>query len=235
MMTMLPPFSTRRVGQLLGSAADAAIEAVRIAFFLSPFLLSLPQVARAAEIVEYEETVEEAAETPSVARFGPFAVIDGQTVEMRGATDVDSPAQFRSMIARYPAIRTLRMIDCAGTLDDEANFAVARMIRARGIDTFVPKDGSIRSGGVELFVAGAHHRAEPGAEFGVHSWQDEDGNEAGSASSSDPIHAEYVNYYKAMGLPDQIAQEFYAFTNRTDFSNIHYMTQAELARFQLLN
>jgi hypothetical protein len=221
--------------RFLASASNTLLAGVRIAFFLSPFFLSLPQIARAAETVEYEEFIDEPAETPAIARFGPFIVIDARTVELRGATDADSPAQFQAMLARYPNIRLIRMIDCAGTMDDEANFAVARMIRARNINTFVPKNGSIRSGGVELFVAGVRHSAELGAEFGVHSWRDEDGNEAGTTPSDDPVHAEYINYYTAMGLPAQTARDFYAFTNATRHAALHYMTPAELARFALLN
>ncbi len=229
------------LGHAISRSTDALIDATRLAVLLCPILLSLPQTARAAETrtvsesIDEEEFTEVVSVQPTGAQFGPFTVVDEHTVEMRGATDADSPAQFRAMIARNPDIRLIRMIDCAGTLDDEANFAVARMIRARGINTFVPNTGSIRSGGVELFVAGARHAAEPGAEFGVHSWRDEDGNEAGTAPANDPVHAAYINYYTAMGLPAQTAKDFYAFTNATRHAVVHYMTAAELARFGLLN
>jgi hypothetical protein len=70
------------------------------------------------------------------------------------------------------------MIECPGTEDDRANLRLGRMIHARGISTHVPAGGSVRSGGVELFLAGVSHRADPEAEFAVHSWADEDGLEA---------------------------------------------------------
>ena len=55
------------------------------------------------------------------------------------------------------------------TEDDGANLRLGRMIRARGIATYVPAGGSVRSGGVELFLAGARRFADPDAEFAVHA------------------------------------------------------------------
>src|SRR3546814_10235953 len=65
------------------------------------------------------------------------------------------------------------MIDCPGSLDEEANLALARAIRRAGMETVVPAGGSVRSGAVELWLAGTVRRAAPDAEFGVHSWADE--------------------------------------------------------------
>ena len=67
----------------------------------------------------------------------------------------------------------LEMIEAPGTEDDRANLRLGRLIRARGIATHVPAGGSVRSGGVELFLAGTRRIADPGAEFAVHAWADE--------------------------------------------------------------
>ncbi len=227
--------------RVLGNALTVALETVRWAFLLSPLLFSLPQVARAeamsaaSEIVDYEDVTEEIPQTNAIARFGPFAVVDAKTVELYGTIDVNSPAEFRNLVAAYPSVSLIRMVECPGTLDDQANFEVARMVRARGMATLVPAKGSVRSGGVELFLAGVKRTAEPGAEFGVHSWQDDEGHQAKDAPADDDTASEYVNYYKAMGLAVDTAQAFYAFTNKTAFENIHYMTPAELAQFHLTN
>lgn len=232
------PFARFRDG--IARAGDLSINAlvngIRLSILISPIIFSLAQPLRAEtiETITYE-VVEAEHPANALASFGPFAVVSANTVEMRGATDAASPAQFRRMIAAFPAIKTIRMIDVAGTENDDANFAVARMIRRAGIDTFVPANGSVRSGGVELFLAGVKHVAEPGAEFGVHSWQGEDGIDARDAKASDPAHATYVRYYQEVGMPAQAASAFYAFTNRVAFNDVHYMTRDELARFHITN
>lgn len=223
------------------------LQSIRILFFISPFLLPLPQIARADDTVSVVETIEyddgaadenyapQAQVAPALAKFGPFSVVNAQTVELNGVIDESSPALFRRMLAQYPGLRTIRMIDCPGTENDQANLEVARMVRKAGMNTTVPRGGSVRSGGVELFLAGVHRTAEPGAEFGVHSWQDDEGNEAKDVPASDPIHANYIRYYQEIGLSPDQARAFYAFTNQTAFDSLHYMTQPELAQFHILN
>ena len=139
------------------------------------------------------------------------------------------------MIKAYPAIKRISMIDCPGTENDDANLEVARMIRRAGMSTHVPADGSVRSGGVELFLAGLKRTYEKGAQFGVHSWIDEEGIEASDVAPDDPINAAYIRYYQEVGLPLPTARAFYAFTNQTAFNDIHYMSEQELARFQIAN
>ena len=218
------------------------IESARIAILVLPILFSLPQMARAAtvETVEYE-VVEDAepTQTASLARFGPFAVTNATTAELRSETDSATPAQFRAMLAAYPQIKLILMIECAGTVDDDANLQVARMIRKAGISTHVPARGSVRSGGVELFMAGLQHTHDAGAEFGVHSWADDEGRQArdfaANDATNDPVRADYVRYYQDVGLPADKANAFYTFTNATPFEQIHYMTEGELIRFGLTN
>ena len=108
----------------------------------------------------------------AVAQYGPFQVV---------APD------------RYPGITRIEMLDCDGSVDEEANLELARMIRRAGISTHVPANGSVRSGAVELFLAGVQRTAHPNAEFIVHSWMDEDGREANDYPASDPVHAEYLD------------------------------------------
>jgi hypothetical protein len=231
-------------------AADLSITAllnlVRITLLLLPLYLSLPQSVRAesatanSEVITYETIDDESVSPPqdnlaAPARFGPFVVISPKTVQMDGITDAATPDQFRRLLALYPGISRIEMIDCPGTENDDANLAVARMIRRAGIATHVPASGSIRSGAIELFLAGLRRSYDRGAEFGVHSWQDEDGREARDVPANDPVNIAYINYYQEIGLPRQTAREFYAFTNQTAFDNIHYMTESELARFQIIN
>jgi hypothetical protein len=232
----------RRVRTRIGRAADLsigfAIETLRLAIIVAPIAFSVPQLARAGTIETIEtEWVEEERAPPApatgIARFGPFAVIDAETVELNGETDARTPAQFRALLAAYPGIRTIRMVECAGTTDDAANLETAMLIRKAGIATHVPANGSIRSGGVELFLAGVRRSYDKGAEFGVHSWEDEDGLQARDYASGDPIRAEYERFYRTVGMTPEKASAFYAFTNRTPFDQVHYMTDGELAQFGL--
>ena len=169
------------------------------------------------------------------ATYGPFSVIDGATVRMAGDVTSATPRQFAAMLAAFPGLRRLEMVDCPGSLDEEANLIVARAIRRQGMETVVPAGGSIRSGAVELWLAGTTRRAASDAEFGVHSWADEYGREANDYPASDPVHAEYLGYYREMGLNDAKAREFYALTNSTPFDDVRYLTRDDMARFVTLD
>lgn len=169
------------------------------------------------------------------ATYGPFSVIDGTTVRMAGDVTSATPRQFAAMLAAYPGLKRLEMTDCPGSLDEEANLILARAIRGQGMETVVPAGGSIRSGAVELWLAGVTRRAAPDAEFGVHSWADEYGREANDYPANDPVHAEYLGYYREMGLDPVKARAFYALTNSTPFDDVRYLTRDDMARFVTLN
>jgi len=234
--------ATRSISASIGVGARLSIMAVlnfiRILFLLSPFFLSLPQIARANEANAYAAIDNSIFDTSSLgesAQFGPFTIVSAAEAHLNGATDEATPSQFRQMITQYPGIKRISMIDCPGTENDDANLEVARMIHKAGISTHVPANGSVRSGGVELFLAGLKRTYEKGAQFGVHSWIDEDGMQARDVPANDPINAAYIGYYQEVGLPPQTARAFYAFTNQTAFDSIHYMSEQELARFQITN
>lgn len=223
------------------------LHSVKLIFLVSPFWFSLVQPVHAESIIETVEIVEEidaspdadygspAANPAAIARFGPFHVLATDRAELNGAIDADSVKQFGLMLIAYPKIARIDMIDCPGTENDEANLEIARQIRARQMHTHVPTNGSVRSGGVELFLAGVKRTADKGAEFGVHSWIDSEGREAKDVPVNDPVHASYVRYYQDMGFAPDVAKAFYDFTNKTSFEQVHYMTGPELAQFQILN
>ncbi|MGV3731379.1 MAG: alpha/beta hydrolase [Sphingopyxis sp.] len=169
------------------------------------------------------------------ARFGPFSVIDAATVRMAGDVTSATPRQFAAMLAAFPRLRRIEMVDCPGSLDEDANLALARAIRRAGLETVVPSGGSVRSGAVELWLAGATRRAAPDAEFGVHSWADEYGREANDYPADDPVHADYIGLYRELGMDAAKAREFYALTNATPFDEVRYLTRADMARFVALD
>lgn len=228
----------------------------RYAALLLPFLAAFATPALAQEIayetvteevVVVEETVvvEGAAErfvatTPApapqgLARFGPFRVLGDDRAAIVDVTDSASPAQFAAMLRVYPGIRTLEMVDCPGTEDDRANLKLGRMLRAKGIATHVPDGGSVRSGGVELFLAGLRHTADAGAEFAVHSWADEDGKQPQDYAADAPENRAYLDYYREMGMSAEQAGRFYAMTNSVPFSQAKWLTAADMGKWVSLH
>lgn len=168
------------------------------------------------------------AEATALARFGPFRVLDDRTVALVDVTDTASPAQFQAMLAAYPGLATLRFIESPGTFDDRANLKLGRMIRAAGLAIEVPADGSVRSGGVELVLAGTSRTIDDRAEFAVHAWQDETGRQATDYAADARANAKYLAYYREMGLPQDVATSFYAMTNSVPFERARWLTGAEL-------
>jgi hypothetical protein len=194
---------------------------------------ALNSVTIEAEVYEW---VDDAQTTPLTAKkaltsFGPFNVIAPDRVELNGSIESDTPGQFKAMLHAFPAIRQIDMVDCPGTGDDEANLLLARMVRKAGIATYVPNGGSVRSGGVELFLAGAKRHADPQAEFAVHSWLDEDGMEPDDFAESDPVNQEYVAYYREMGISDDKARAFYAMTNSVPHDDALYLRARDIAAY----
>lgn len=169
------------------------------------------------------------------ASYGPFSVIDAATVRMAGDVTSATPRQFAAMLAAHPGLKRIEMVDCPGSLDEEANLILARAIRRAGMETMVPSGGSVRSGAVELWLAGVKRSAAPDAEFGVHSWADEYGREANDYPANDPVHAEYLGYYREMGMDDAKARAFYEMTNATPFDDVRYLTRDDMTRFVTLH
>ncbi|MCC6478696.1 hypothetical protein [Sphingorhabdus sp.] len=170
-----------------------------------------------------------------LASFGPFHMVAPDRAELIGSVESETPAQFAALLRAFPALKQIDMVDCPGTGDDAANLELARMVRRHGVMTYVPDGGSVRSGGVELFLAGAQRRAAPTAEFAVHSWRDEDGLEASDFAADDPVHQDYIAFYREMGLSDTEARRFYAMTNSAPHDDALYLNRRDLARYVRLD
>lgn len=154
------------------------------------------------------------ARTPTaIAAYGPFRVLDAKRAALVGVTGPATPSEFTAMLRDYPQLAQLDLIECPGTDDDRANLATGRLIRAAGLATHVPSDGSVRSGAVELFFAGKTRTMDDGAEFAVHSWLDDRGLQADDYAADSPEHAYYLRYYREMGMDAEQARAFYDMTN----------------------
>jgi hypothetical protein len=205
----------------------------------------------AAQVIAYQEISEEIVEAPGserfvgslaapvqpapiprgIAAYGPFRVLDNARAALVDATDSRSPGQFAAMLRAFPGIKQLEMVECPGTEDDRANLKLGLMIHAQGIATHVPDGGSVRSGAVELFLAGVEHTATAGAEFAVHSWIDDYGREPRDYGANSPENMAYIAYYKAMGMGEAEARGFYAMTNSVPSSQAKWLSAADMRRW----
>jgi hypothetical protein len=218
------------------------------ALFLS-ILATLAQPA-AAQVIVYQQVTEEVIEVPvtgndrlvqseepelklpkGIASYGPFRVLDQSHAALVDTTDTRSPAQFAAMLHAFPAIRTLELIECPGTDDDRANLKLGVMIHDRGIATDVPDGGSVRSGGVELFLAGVRRSAAANAEFAVHSWADDLGLEPKDYGPNAPENRIYIDYYRRMGMSEAEARAFYAMTNSVPNADAKWLGRADMAHW----
>ena len=202
-------------------------------------LHAAPAAAQNVTVVEEWVTVEATAsryvsplqartERAAIAAFGPFRVIDAQTAALVGITDARSPAWFDAMMAAHPHIALLEFVEAPGTHDDRANLALGRTIRAHGIATRVARGGSVRSGAVELFLAGVSREIAPGSEFAVHGWLDDWGRGAQDYPAGAPEHLRYLRYYEEMGMAREQARAFYAMTNSVPFEQALWLTGNEM-------
>lgn len=164
----------------------------------------------------------------TIARYGPFQVVDAGRAILVDVTDEHAPDQFLAMLRDFPAITTLALVECPGTFDDLANLRLGRLIRAAGLAIHVPRGGSVRSGAVELVMAGASLRIDDGAEFAVHAWIDDGGLEAHDYAASAPENRKYLNYYREMGMADGQAASFYAMTNSVPNHQAKWLDAGEM-------
>ncbi len=167
-------------------------------------------------------------EIKAIAAYGPFRVHDQNRAALVGVTDGATPRQFAAMLRDFPEITTLEMVECPGTDDDRANMTLGRMIRAGGISTHVPAHGSVRSGAVEVFLAGANRQIDDGAEFAVHSWLDDNGREPHHFAADSPENRVYLDYYTEMGMSKADAREFYDMTNSVAHTNAKWLTAQDM-------
>ncbi|MET2898892.1 hypothetical protein ABXV22_11290 [Vibrio rotiferianus] len=158
-------------------------------------------------------------------------VVKGDVAELKGIICQGSPKAFEQMMAKHRNIKLLKFVSIDGSVDDESNLELAYQVRAKQLDSYIAANGSIASGGTDLFLAGANRTIERGATIGVHSWATED-----QVATDFPIghkyHQPYIDYYKKMGLPDP--EGFYYFTiNAASAQDIHNMTAQEITKYGL--
>ena len=173
----------------------------------------------------------EAFQPPSLESGRFQLVVDGATAHAYGTTDTESFADVRRVLDENPQVETIVLRQVPGTQDMFTNTRIARMIRARGIDTHLESSSRIASGGVDLFLAGEDRTMECGASIGVHSWKNTDGDTPESLGY-DPA----LPYMQAFHAEIGVDPDFYPFArDASPHEWIYQLKPADIERFGLLS
>ena len=169
-------------------------------------------------------------EGSSVARFELNPLTQNpDTLYMNGVIYEGTPNDLKLALRTYPSAKVIAMGNVPGSIDDEMSLLAARLVRAKGLHTFLMAHSEIASGGTDFFLAGIRRSITPGAKLGVHSWADEMGVEATDYAQDDEVHEEYLSYFTAMGIP----ASFYWYTLKAaPSSEVHWMTAEELKQYK---
>lgn len=164
------------------------------------------------------------------ATDGTTMQVEGDKLYLAGTITSRTAANFESLLAQNPQVRTLVQTRVDGSIDGAATARMGYAVRARGIDTHLTSDSIVDSGGVDLFLAGNRRTMARGASLGVHSWRNgyREGSTYPRAAPEHEVTRSYVS--------DMLGNDaFYWFTLRAAPSDgIHEMTPDEIARFGLL-
>lgn len=154
---------------------------------------------------------------------------EGRNIYAYGDIDSDVIPRFLDVYNDNPEAEVLVLEMVGGSVDDEVNLKFSQMIRDLGLSTHVPSNGLVASGGTDLFLAGSHRTLEPGACVGVHAWATDD-YEANDIARDDPVHQEYLRYFRKMGINEY----FYWFTlAAASAQDMHWMSAQDVNRFSM--
>ena len=162
--------------------------------------------------------------------FGLELETKGEFLLVRGTIDSSSPKDVHAALMAAPNVKVLVLINIPGSLDDDKNLEMGRMLRAAGLSTYLPAEGMVASGGTDLLVAGVNRYVEEGALVGVHSWADAGGTTGDQAPRDHEYHQPYLDYYDVMGIP----QDFYWYTlQAAPPEDLHWMTVDEMSQYKV--
>jgi len=172
----------------------------------------------------------------TVTTFDIFTVqANRTTVIMNGEIKSRTLQDFKNMLAGHPNIDLLQFKNAPGSNDDEINFQVGVLLRQKGINTHLLDNADVASGGVDLFLAGTARTRGENTRLGVHSWSDDDDNQATDFPMDSEEHRANIKYFEDLGYTIQWSSDFYFFTiNAAPADDIHWMTEEEITQYQLI-
>lgn len=164
-----------------------------------------------------------------------FSVLQGDSILlMDGTINSKSLKAFNNLYQAFPSIKKINIKNCDGSMDDATNLKLSKQVHELKFNTHLSDNGHIASGGVDFFLAGIERSRGNNIAVGVHSWADGDNHQATDFPRGHANHLPYINYYIAVGMRQQEAENFYYFTiYAAPAASIHYMTEAELQTYSI--
>lgn len=164
---------------------------------------------------------------------------DGKAIILNGVINSSALKEFKALYKKYPSVKTLRIVNCDGSIDDRINLKLASFVHEKGLNTYLEDYGTIASGGTDLFLAGLKRTKGVETQIGVHSWAGNGKKGKLVTAKEFPIddknHQPYIEYYKTTGFTQKQAEDFYFFTiHAASAEDIHWMTKEEIRRYQLI-
>lgn len=156
--------------------------------------------------------------------------IGKDTIYMKGVIYSNTLDDIQEVLEANPDITTLVMEDVPGSIDDEINLMASLEIRKHNINTYIPKDGMVASGGTDMFLAGKKRAVHFTARLGVHSWAGID-SVALDYPRNHIEHKKYLDYYSEMDIPT----DFYWYTlEAASADDIHWMSPEEIKKYEIV-
>lgn len=152
------------------------------------------------------------------------------TIYMKGIIYSNTLEDIKQAFETNPEITTLVMEDVPGSIDDVINLLASQEIRKHKINTYIPENGMVASGGTDMFLAGKKRAVHPTAKLGVHSWSGGD-MVALDFPKDHEEHKKYLDYYTTMNIP----LDFYWYTlEAAPADDIHWMTPEEIEKYSII-
>ncbi|MDA3838871.1 MAG: hypothetical protein PF574_07815 [Candidatus Delongbacteria bacterium] len=158
--------------------------------------------------------------------------LKGNEAFLSGELGINSYCQIKNLIENHPEVKTLIFTKVPGSVYDDVNMHIGRLIRKGGLITKALFSSKIYSGGVDLFCSGKERIVHKGAELGVHSWDDGD-KTAIDYPMDHPAHSLQIEYFEQM-LGEKNGKSFYYFTIvSAKADDIYIMSHEEIRKWKI--
>ena len=155
--------------------------------------------------------------------------VEDNKLHMPGLINSYTQEQLKDIFGEHPEIDTIVLGQMPGSIDDGANLEEAAWVAARGVNTYLPPEGSIASGAPNFFLVGKSRVVEEGAVVSVHSWAYWRGITAQDLPRDDSAHELYIGFYESIGWTRAQAEDFYFFTiEKAPAEGMYAMTPQEM-------
>lgn len=155
--------------------------------------------------------------------------VEDNKLHMPGLINSYTQEQLKDIFGEHPEIDTIVLGQMPGSIDDGANLEEAAWVAARGVNTYLPREGSIASGAPNFFLVGKSRVVEEGAVVSVHSWAYWRGITAQDLPRDDSAHELYIGFYESIGWTRAQAEDFYFFTiEKAPAEYMYVMTPQEM-------